>query len=45
MSYTNAKEKYEKISVNTDKAIEILKSVPVSLIVGRATMFAALTKK
>lgn len=31
MSYTNAKEKYEKISVNTDKAIEILKSVPVSL--------------
>lgn len=31
MSYTEAKEKYAKIGVDTDKAIEILKTVPVSL--------------
>lgn len=31
MSYLEAKEKYAKIGVDTDKAIETLKNVPVSL--------------
>lgn len=31
MSYTEAKEKYAKLGVDTAKAIEILKNVPVSL--------------
>ena len=31
MSYLEAKEKYAKIGVDTDKAIEKLKTVPVSL--------------
>lgn len=31
MSYTDAKEKYSKIGVNTDKAIEMLKNVVVSM--------------
>lgn len=31
MSYIEAKEKYAKFGVDTDKAIEILKTVPVSL--------------
>lgn len=31
MSYIEAKEKYAKLGVDTDKALEILKTVPVSL--------------
>lgn len=31
MSYTDAKEKYAAIGIDTDAAIEKLKSVPVSL--------------
>ena len=31
MSYLEAKEKYAKIGVDTDKAIETLKNVPISL--------------
>ena len=31
MSYEEAKKKYAKIGVDTDKAIKILKDVPISL--------------
>ena len=31
MSYLEAKEKYAKIGVDTDKAIKTLKNVPISL--------------
>lgn len=31
MSYTEAKQRYKKLGVDTDKAIEILKNLPVSL--------------
>lgn len=31
MSYIEAKEKYAKLGVDTDKTMEILKTVPVSL--------------
>ena len=31
MSYQEAKEKYAKLGIDTDKAIETLKKVPVAL--------------
>ena len=36
--YESAKELYASIGVNTDKAIETLKKIPISCIAGKATM-------